>query len=545
MKRSSFVLLVWMAAALPAQSPLATLFASNNQGAPGGMVYFDVDVQAAAGVTVTRLDLNLALSGDEVEVYVTQGGYVGNEADPSVWTLAGRGPVVFAGVDQPSAVCLGPGFVLPLGVHGFAVRGDGAVHRYTSSATPQVFGNADLQLTAGAASNQPFGGAQYAPRIWNGALHYSVGPGGVGACGWTERLGAGCYAGATTFYEQFESLAAVDLSGSAPQPLVLEAVAAGPLGYVVTSGPPQWVAPQGSPVLDNQGGVLGDDDVSEALALPFSFAFPGGSTSVIHATANGEVYLGATSQLTADVTPNGFELAAHQPRIAALWCDLEPLANLATSPTSGVYFAVAASGIEAYVTWSDVADGRGGSPLSGSTSVSVQCVLRSDGSFALRYAGIAPGPGTGRAVVGFGAGGAAPDPGTRDLSQGLPFATTGPDSYPLEHRCSPPSLGGAMSLEVQGVEAAGFAFVVLGDVPLPAGVDLAAAGAPGCRAYTNAVASVVVPISQPVGAGASLLQVPSAPALLGASYVSQAVAPGSGNALTLTTSNGVRWIIGS
>ncbi len=545
MKRSSFLMLAWMAAALPAQAPLTTLFASNNQGAPGGMVYFDVAVQATAGVTMTRLDLNLGLAGADVEVYVTPGGYAGNEADPSAWTLAGRGPVVFAGVDQPSVVCLGPGFYLPAGTHGFAIRGEGAVHRYTTSAAPQVFANAELQLTAGAASNQPFGGAQYAPRVWNGALHYAVGVSGASACAWTERLGDGCYSGATTFYEQFASLAGFDLGGSALQPTVLEVVPAGPPGYVVAPAQPQWLAPQGSPVLDNLGGVLEDDDVSEALTLPFSFAFPGGATSVIHATANGEIYLGPTSATTSDVTPNGFELAAQQPRIAALWCDLEPLANLSTNPTSGVFFDVSPNGAEVYVTWSCVADGRGGPPPAGSTSASVQCVLRSDGSFALRYADITPGPGTGRAVIGFGAGGGAPDPGSRDLDQAVPFATTGPDRYPLEHRCTPPVLGGAMTLEVEGVESAGFAFVVLGDAAIPAGVDLAAAGAPGCRAYTNAVTSLLAPVAQPVGAGAAQLQVPSAPALLGAAYASQAVAPSSGNALSLTTSNGVRWIIGS
>ena len=46
MMRSLFVLLVLCAAAARAQAPLTTLFASNNQGAPGGMVYFDLDVLA-------------------------------------------------------------------------------------------------------------------------------------------------------------------------------------------------------------------------------------------------------------------------------------------------------------------------------------------------------------------------------------------------------------------------------------------------------------------------------------------------------------------
>ena len=107
MKRSLFVLLALTTATAPAQSPLTTLFASNNQGAPGGMVYFDLDVQAAAGVRVTALDVNLATPTPELEVYVVAGGHGGREGDPSAWSLAARGPVTFAGVDQPSAACLG------------------------------------------------------------------------------------------------------------------------------------------------------------------------------------------------------------------------------------------------------------------------------------------------------------------------------------------------------------------------------------------------------------------------------------------------------
>ena len=544
MKRSLFVLLGLSAALLRGQAPLQTLFGSNNQGAPGGMVYFDLDVQSAGGVTVTRLDVNVAAAAPELEVYVAAGGSVGKEGDPSAWTLAARGPLEFAGVDQPSSVCLGPGVSLAQGLHGVALRGDGLVHRYTSSPSLQSFGNGDLQLTAGAASNQPFGGAQYAPRIWNGAVHYALGVGGAGTCAWTERLGRGCYSGATTFYEQFASLAAVDLSGSVGAPYVLAATAAGPLGYVVTSGPAQWVTPQSAAALDNQGGPMGDDDVSAPFVLPFSFSFPGGSTSVIHATANGEVYLGATAATTSDVTPSGVELTLAQPRIAVLWADLDPVANLASNASSGVFFDVAANGNEVVVTWLDVADGRGGQPPAGATSISAQCVLRADGSFTLRYGLLQPGPGTGRAVVGFGPGGGAPDPGARDLGQTLPFATDGPDRFPLDHSCTPPTSGGSMLFEVGSVDGATVAFVMFGDVAFPAGVDLAAIGAPGCSAYTAALTGVPVPVAQPGGTGSYVLNVPSSTALLGAMFASQAAAPSSLNALTLTTSNGMRWMIG-
>ena len=544
MKRSLFVLLALTGASVRAQGPLTTLFNSNNQGAPGGMVYFDLDVQVANGVTVTALDVNLATATAELEIYVVVGGHAGNEGDPSAWSLAARGPVTFAGVDQPSAVCLGPGFYLPAGVHGVALRGDGAVHRYTTTAAPQVFASAELQLTAGVASNLPFGGAQYAPRVWNGAVYYESGASASGACAWSAAFGAGCYAGATSFYESFASLAAVDLAGSTAAPYVLAGSYAGAAGYVVVSDTPQWFVPQGPRVQDNAGGALDDDDVSAPLTLPFSLPFPGGVTSVVHATANGEVYLGPTNALTSDVTPSGHELVTQLPRLALLWCDLEPGANLPSDPTSGVYFDVAANGVEAYVTWQGVADGRGGLPPAGSTSITMQCVLRSDGSFAFRYRDVQPGPGTGLAVVGFGPGGAVPDPGSRDLDQSVPFATTGPDRFPLVHGCTPPTLGATASLSVQGAGSAAVAVVAVGDVALSSGVDLGFAGAPGCRAYVDLSGATLVTVPQTGAGGVVTLAVPNTAVLLGAAFTSQAFAPGSGNALQVTTSNGVRWIVG-
>lgn len=547
MKRFPFVLLAWLAASIPAQGPLATTFASNNQGAPGGMVYFDLEVLDPAGITVTQLDCNIASAAGVLEVFVTPGGHTGNEANASAWAQVAGGPITPAGIDQPSIGCLGPGFHLAPGSYGVALRGELLVHRYTSTATAQTFANADLQITAGAASNLPFGGAQYAPRIWNGAVHYVSGLGGGGSCAYTERLGEGCYSGATTFYERFDGLSSVDLAGSQAQPYALHASAAGPAGYAVVPGAPQWFAPQGLPIGDNQPvpGALDDDDVGEPLQLPFVFAFPGGSTSVVHATANGEIYLGATTALLSDVTPSGAELPAAGPRLAALWCDLEPTANQPTNPTSGVYYDVAPGGTEVYVTWLDVADGRGGPPAAGATSVSVQAVLRSDGSFGYRYGAIVAGPGTGRVVVGFGPGGGAPDPGGRDLDQAVPFATDGPDRFPLEHVAGLPALGSSIDLQIQNVENATLALLVFGDVAVPAGVDLGSVGAPGCRAYTNVIGSVGVSVSQPNGVGGYALQIPNVAALTGSVFTTQFVAPGAGNALQWLTSNGMRLTIGS
>ena len=66
-----------IAAAISAQSPLTTTFANNNGGSVGGGVYFDLNVTAAGGITITGLDLNLTGTGS-VEVYTLPGTRLGN-----------------------------------------------------------------------------------------------------------------------------------------------------------------------------------------------------------------------------------------------------------------------------------------------------------------------------------------------------------------------------------------------------------------------------------------------------------------------------------
>ena len=77
MKRFLFWLLTLSTALLRGQAPLQTLFSSNNQGSAGGMVYFDLEVQTASGVSITRLDVNVAAPATELEVYVVAGGRSG------------------------------------------------------------------------------------------------------------------------------------------------------------------------------------------------------------------------------------------------------------------------------------------------------------------------------------------------------------------------------------------------------------------------------------------------------------------------------------
>lgn len=171
----TFLASTLLATTLLAQSPLTTTFASNNGGAAGGAVYFDLDVTAGTPLLITGLDLNFsapANTAGTVEIYTCPGSRTGNQSNPGAWTLVSSGSVLTAGRDTPTAVALTP-FTLPPGPVGIALKAISVGHAYTNgNGSNQVYGNADLTLTAGEASNVAFSTAILTPRVANCRFHY-------------------------------------------------------------------------------------------------------------------------------------------------------------------------------------------------------------------------------------------------------------------------------------------------------------------------------------------------------------------------------------
>jgi hypothetical protein len=540
------------------QSPLGTPFNANNGGGAGWQIFFDLNVLHPAGLTITAMDVNCGTSAvgtpGTIEVWTGPQTHVGNETSPVGWSLAVSGAVTAQGNNVPSPTCLGAGLFLAPGPHAIMVRHLGVSLRYTNgTGTNQTASTAEVTLTAGSVTSAFFSGSFFTPRVWNGNLYYNVGNVPGSGCAQSAPFGAGCYAGATSFYEVFASLAAFDLAGTAATPQVV-AGAPIPQGYVVTQGAPAWFQTTSPAVLSNATvpAAMGDNSYSQALALPFAFAYPGGSTTVIHASANGYVNLFATTAITSDATPTPAELFSQPARFCPLWCDLHPTLNLATNANSGVHFDVDPSNQAVYVTWLGVAD-RSGTvlPVAGATSVDVQLALFASGAFEFRYRGIVPNTTTGAVLVGWSRGTTgtpAPyDPGPVDLSASLPLLTTGPDSRPLVHTVGLPRVGTTTTLAVADVEnLVPLAVLFFGDTAVVPGLDLSFLGAPGCLGHTNAnLASVTVPVSLPAGTGSVPLAIPANPALVGLAIASQAAAFTSRNALGLATSNGVLWTVGN
>ncbi|MGK0518983.1 MAG: hypothetical protein ACJAUC_001677 [Planctomycetota bacterium] len=538
---------------LIAQSPLATTFASDNGGLAGGMIFFDLSVTNPAGITVKQLDINTLSAGGELHVYTGAFTYVNIAASPSAWTRVAKGTVVASGLDNPSRVCLGGGFFLPTGNHAIALWGRDVSHRYTGVGTPQlVYANADLSLIAGAATNTQFGGVQYSPRVWNGSVYYDVGQTLGFSCAYTESIGVGCGEGSTTWYEEFASLSAFDLAGTIAAPMTWLATAAGASGFVVLPSLPQWKLPSGAQLSDNNQaspGPLGLNEFSEPLALPFSFSFPGGSTNVVHASANGCILLGPTTSQVDFTVPSVNSLLAQAARICPLWCQLDPLANTSINSASGVYYEVDSSNQTAVITWLDVGDARLGPPAPGATSVNVQCVLFSSGSYEFRYGPVVPAAGPGAAIVGWSKGSVVapiPDPGGSDLSAGGAVLTSGPDNLALEHTAGVARLGSNLLLSIDDVESVSpVAFLLVGDALSLPGVNLATVGAPDCFAYTNVLAAVSVPVNAATGSGLFTLPIPSNATLIGSEFISQYAALTQRNMLNVSTSNAARFVVGN
>jgi hypothetical protein len=187
MKVASFLCVLALGTLVPratAQS-IATLFGHNNWGSIDGANYFDAEVKHPNGLKILAMQVNCGPlstlgAGFGVDVYTIPGTFHGNETNFGAWTLVATGTGVVAPPDTPVPINISD-FILVPGSYGIAIvfTGETADLAYTDgTGTNQNYGNADIALTLGSASNVPFAAPILAPRVWNGSIHYNV----VGGC---------------------------------------------------------------------------------------------------------------------------------------------------------------------------------------------------------------------------------------------------------------------------------------------------------------------------------------------------------------------------
>ena len=159
-----------------ANATLPTIFATNNGGSTGGCVYFDITVTNL--VTIEAIDVNTSVSGSPIsmEVYLTQRGgtHVGNQTNATAWDSVGLASGTASGSDVRSNLRLAQPLTLRPGTYGMALRAVNFNHRYTNgTGTNQNYSNADIAVQLGSATNTPFSGSVFTPRVANIEFDYA------------------------------------------------------------------------------------------------------------------------------------------------------------------------------------------------------------------------------------------------------------------------------------------------------------------------------------------------------------------------------------
>ena len=510
------------------QGPLSTTFANNNGGIPGGAVYFDLECLDPNGISINSLDLNFsntAGTAGTVQVYLKDNtwaphtdAWVGPIATGTVAaTLATGNPTP---VSLSAPIELGPGCKF-----GFAVVNDATLsHAYTTATfLPTVYSTPELALAVGGASNTPFTGLSWSPRLANVNLHYTSG-GSCPSLASVTPVGTGCVAQFASFYEEIPANL-FDLDGQK-----LSATPDFFGGFDVTLAPGAgFTPPAGSVIMP-----LGDDEAFDTAAV--------GGTLGLFVGSNCWVAEGAGNAPT--FAPNLPEFLSNPSRGVYSWTDLQPDAI-----GSGAVYYHESAGV-ATVTYAGVF-GWGVQDRN-----FVQIVLdTNNGAWSIEWAGVAATNPEGW-LVGASPAGLSADPGASDISAGgLAVAVT--DIPPLELvTTSRPVQGAASNLfevTTTNIPPSSVAHLrLIGLVPTP-GVPLDGFGLVGCFQYLVVLESemnVFFPTSTPTFTWGVPLPGVATNSLLGQEFYLQSWVFGVSaneflNGMGAITSNALRCKIGS
>ena len=98
----------------------------------------------------------------------------------AAWTLVAQddGQAISADNNNRTEVNLTTALQLTPGTYGIALESVGSGHLYTNgTAANQMVSDANIALSLGQATNVPFTGNIFSPRVWNGSICYEVGGG--------------------------------------------------------------------------------------------------------------------------------------------------------------------------------------------------------------------------------------------------------------------------------------------------------------------------------------------------------------------------------
>jgi hypothetical protein len=525
MRNMSLVAVLSLTAALSAQSPLTTLFASNNSNSAGGTVIFNLTVNTA--LTITQIDVNagLGLAGGiagTLEVRTCPTTYIGNELNAGAWTTVSTGnPLTTAASNTPTTCPLTTPIVLAPGTYGMMFKADTWQHGYTNGASPSpgnIFSNAELTIGAGAAQNVQFT-APFTPRVVNCNIHYTAAPGFATK----SKYGDACYVTAGTKREFFAAAGAFDLSNSS-----MSLLYNGSNGYVAVPGVSAYQAPTGAAVSLALG-----DDTETAVALAGALPVPGGSTASLTVCSNGFVSV-ASGNGTAFTPSDAAWLAFSQTNWSG-WHDYNP------SAVGSGTVKFEQPGTLSIVTWDGVFDFGGTTPSTWQIQFD-----RSTGNVHFVWQAMSL-LGNGH-LVGFKCGGPVAATPAIDISAALPGTfPVGCDTLPIDLDASArPITGTSINLNTTRVPAsASFSALLLNFAAVIPQLELSGLGMPGCYQHIGLAGATTLGLGFSTSWSQNLT-IPNVAAYVGMNLFGQSAAfvPGA-NPLGVTSSNGLHLVVGN
>ena len=402
-------ILLLSCAAATAQQSLTTTFANNNGGAAGGAIYFTLTA-GAADVTITDLDFNIGGAGGlagSIDIYTTPGTHAGNELNMALWTNVATCPIAASNpagtgtngvLSSPLTILAGTS----LGV-AFVDGTLGTAHAYTTGTAPfpLSYAGCGLTLDSGTASNVPFSGALFAPRVVNTAIHYTVPD-----CAAVESIGDGCIDAFSSAYE----MTTLDAFAQNNTLAGLDFISTGG-GYIIT------------PSAAGIAAVGSLDPLAAPLVVGGDVAVPVGSLGLVFGS-NG--WLATGSGNSGSFAPSPTLLLSNPAKQFSCWSDFEP--NLGGTVT---YEEL---GTQAQLTFDQV-------PAFGTTGANTfQFAIDTISGNASLYFGAMASTLSHPMVIGYSPAGPSGDPGS--VSFETEFATNGAIILPA---------GDVVSLSLEGI----------------------------------------------------------------------------------------------
>ena len=340
------------------------------------------------------------------------------------------------------------------------------------------------------------------------------------SCASTETYGTGCNSSPAHIYE-IMATGTFDLAGT-----TITMLRTGN-GYIaLDSIPGVFITP--SPTA--QVVALGDD-VEETVTLSAALPIPGGATTALSVSSNGQITLDATGNGTAFTPDVPTWLATSAPMVSPMWHDFQP-----DAAGSGTISFEEVGGI-AIVSWNNVFNWG---QTTGET-FQVQFNLAT-GDITIVYDPIHNNVGTDY-LVGLKAGGSQSDFGGNDLSAELAATVIVNDievqSLTLDSNA--PALGSNWDLTTTNIDPVSpIAITFFGTAQGP-GIPFSVIGlsAPGCSVWINTVVGTATALAT-AGAATTSIPVPNNTALIGGILTAQSICLTVQNPANLLASNGLQ-----